>query len=500
MYLSPLKCIDFYKVDHRRQYPEGTTEVYSNFTPRSSRHANKCKDSDGEHVIFFGLQYFLYWLNGVWERNFFTKDKTLVVNDYAFRVQSSLGIDITFEHIEALHDLGYLPIRIKALPEGSRVPVGVPVFTIVNTHPDFFWLTNYLETIMSAMLWKPITSATTAFEYRRLVDSYALKTMGFINDIVRFQCHDFSFRGMSGLEDAAISGMGHLTSFWGTDTVPAIYAACQFYDASSDEAGFSVPATEHSVMCMGEQLSELQTFRRLIEDLYPSGIVSIVSDTWDFWKVIGDYLPKLRSHIMNRNGKVVIRPDSGDPINIICGDPNACPGSLEYKGAVEALWDIFGGTMTKKNFKLLDEHIGLIYGDSITIDRAEEILRRLMQKGFASMNIVFGVGSFTYQYVTRDNYGFAMKATSGVVNGERRDIFKAPKTDNGDKHSARGLLRVGLRNGEYVLHDQQTPEQEQQGELVTVYEDGDIIRLTTFSEIRTRVDNEVKHVLEKRTL
>lgn len=501
MMINPLFECDFYKVGHVFQYPEGTTEVYSNFTPRSSRMANIASGSDGQSVLFFGLQaVILEHFMTTWTRDFFARDKNEVLSEYQSRMADSLGALIDVSHIAALHDLRYLPLRIKALPEGSIVPVGVPVLTVVNTHPAFFWLTNYIETMLSAALWKPITSATTAFEYRKLVDSYALKTLGDREGVTDFQCHDFSFRGMSGLFDAVMSGMAHLTCFYGTDTIPAINGVIDFYGAESSQAGFSVPATEHSVMCMGEQSGELQTFRRLIEDIYPTGIVSIVSDTWDFWKVIGDYLPKLRSHIMNRDGKVVIRPDSGDPVKIICGDPMAEVGSLEHKGAVEALWDTFGGAYSRKHFKVLDEHIGLIYGDSITIQRAEEILRGLYAKGFASNNIVFGVGSYTYQHVTRDNYGFAMKATSGVVNGKRRDIFKAPKTDDGGKHSARGLLRVERENGKYVLYDQQTPEQEKQGELRVIYEDGDLVKATRFDQVRQRVNDELNHYFWMRTL
>ena len=197
--------------------------------------------------------------------------------------------------------------------------------------------------------------------------------------------------------------------------------------------GGSVPATEHSVMCMGTKDNEIGTFERLITELYPTGIVSIVSDTWDFWQVITEYLPQLKSRIVARDGKVVIRPDSGDPVKIIVGDKDAVPGSPEYKGAIECMWEVFGGTVTEKGYKLLDSHIGLIYGDSITLQRQEAILGGLKEKGFASFNVVLGIGSFTYEYVTRDTYGFAMKATYGEVNGEPRNIFKDPKTDDGTK-------------------------------------------------------------------
>ena len=491
MNINPLTAIDFYKADHRSQYPSGTTEVYSNFTPRSNRLAKVIASGNDGKVVMFGLQYFIKnFLQDVWNEQFFKKDKKKVVRAYKRRMDYSLGEGaVSVEHIEALHDLGYLPLRIKALPEGARVPIGVPVLTIVNTRPEFFWLTNYIESVISAYLWKPMTSATTAFEYKRLLSKYAGIT-GSDAEFVQFQAHDFSFRGMSSLQDSAVSGAAHLTSFWGTDTVPAIDFVEDYYgaDVTKSPVGFSVPATEHSVMCMGEQKQEIQTFKRLINKTYPSGIVSIVSDTWDFWKVITEYLAILKDDVMAREGKVVIRPDSGDPIKIICGDKDAPVGSPQYKGAIECLWDVFGGTTTDKGYKLLDQHIGLIYGDSITLERAEKIVQGLEEKGFASGNVVLGIGSYTYQFATRDNYGFAMKATSGVVNGQRRDIFKDPLTDAGTKKSAKGLLRVEIENSRYVLYDQQTIAEEEQGELDCVFLNGKLMKEYTLDEIRQRLD------------
>jgi nicotinamide phosphoribosyltransferase len=489
MYINPLTAIDFYKTDHRRQYPEGTTEVYSNFTARSSRMGGV------KEVVFFGLQYFISdFLINTWRESFFEIRKRYVLEDYKRRMDNALGKDsINIDHIAALHDLGYLPLRIKALPEGTLVPIGVPMLTVVNTHPDFFWLTNYIETIMSCYLWKPITSATIAFEYKKLLTNYA-KTTCIDKDFIKYQAHDFSFRGMSSPQDAAISGAGHLLSFVGTDTVLAIDLLEDYYFANAEKEliGCSVPATEHSCMSMGTENNELYTFRRLITELYPTGIISIVSDTWDFWHVINMYLPMLRPDIMARNGKVVIRPDSGAPVKIICGDLLAPKDSSQYKGAVECLWDIFGGTINSRGFKELDPHIGLIYGDSITLNRASMILEQLEAKGFASNNIVFGVGSYTYEYVTRDTFGFAMKATSGVVNGERRDIFKSPKTDDGEKTSAKGLLRVKRIENKLLLEQQTDEVSEAGGELRTVFMDGQLVRKTNLQEIRERLDNELR--------
>jgi nicotinamide phosphoribosyltransferase len=491
--MNPLMSIDFYKADHRRQYPEGTEYVYSNFTPRSSRLAKMLSGFD-DRIVFLGLQvYIKRVLMRQWQTAFFDQPKEKVLSKYQRRMDSALGEGaVTVEHIAALHDLGYLPIRIKALEEGSRVNMKVPVFTVINTLPEFFWLTNYLETSISAEVWKPCTTATIAYEYKRLLTDFAQQT-GAPLDFIPLQAHDFSFRGMSGSEDAAISGMGHLTSFIGTDSVAAIDFAEEYYDAAG-VVGVSVPATEHSVMCMGTKESEIATFKRLINDLYPRGVVSIVSDTWDFWKVITEYTVLLKQDILERQpnalglSKVVFRPDSGDPVKVICGDPDAAIGSPQYKGAVECLWDIFGGTETAKGYKLLSDRVGLIYGDSITLERAQVILEQLKAKGFASTNIVFGIGSYTYQYLTRDTFGFAMKATWGQVDGEVRDIFKDPITDNGEKKSAAGLLRVEQTENGFELFDRQTPDQESQGALETVFENGALVKSVSFDSIRKKLE------------
>lgn len=835
---------DFYKTGHGPQYPDNTQSVYSNFTPRSSRLAPVLREYYDDKVVVFGIQAMcMDFLIKEFNEKFFKKSKQKAVKAYKRRMDTSLGGGVvSTDQVAALHDLGYLPLSIKAIPEGSRVNIKVPVLTVRETLPEFFWLVNYLETVMSCELWKPMTTATIAYEYRKILERYADET-GAGREGIGIQCHDFSFRGMSGRHDAMMSGMGHLLSFVGTDTIPSIDAAEEFYfaDCEKELIGCSVPAcydsetelltekgfvkfseldegvrvaqfhengyisfttpteyynmpykgqmikwsskgvdnvdimvtpnhkmvrwnmdkncvqlfeagdtsykyrkgysqrnhllvsgitdsvencdqlsalerlkvafqadgsfpsggnyvsgqirfslkkerkiirlkdildqtgfkytisdkdergyinfwvnpegvcsfekdfswvnyerscawyrdfilelenwdgcrknnttvysstnktcidqvqsfaaicgyktkistyndkredcirealytltltlnsrtdgkpivrefidydgrvycvsvptkmlvtrrngkvavcgnTEHSVICMGGKGNEIETFRRLIEDKYPTGIVSIVSDTWDFWKVITEYTVILKDKIMTRQpnelglNKVVFRPDSGNPADIICGlseksyrrtrDGVAYPleawngaafiGGCDpipehvIKGAVECLWDVFGGTKTDAGYKVLDEHVGLIYGDSITLERADDILKRLKRKGFASSNIVFGVGSYTYQYITRDSFGFAMKATHGVVDSEPREIFKDPVTDSGTKKSAKGLLRVEKIDDDYVLFDQQTEEQEKQGELVEVFRDSKMVKTYTFSEIRDTLLN-----------
>lgn len=236
---------------------------------------------------------------------------------------------------------------------------------------------------------------------------------------------------------------------------------------------------------------------------YPKGIVSIVSDSFDFWQVVTTFLPKLKQEILARKGgfpvdKVVIRPDSGDPVLIICGDPSAMVDSPQWKGAIECLWDTFGGTINEKGYRQLDPHIGLIYGDSITPERTVEIMERLMHKGFTSTNIVLGVGSYTYTHVTRDTLGFAMKATAGQVNGQLREIFKDPKTDSGLKKSARGYMIV-LRdeNGDYAMFDRMEPFLQEKSELKEVFRDGKLLQEYSLADVRARVAHHVQRAINK---
>jgi nicotinamide phosphoribosyltransferase len=481
--MNPLLLTDGYKVDHRRQYPDGTTLVYSNWTPRKSRIENV------EEVVFFGLQYFIKkYIIHDFEEYFFKQPKEEVIKKYSRRINNYLGENqVGINHIEDLHDLGYIPMVFKALPEGSSVPIRVPMFTMFNTKPEFFWLTNYFETLLSAVIWMPCTSATIAKQYRKILDKYASETSS-VPEFVDWQAHDFSMRGMAGIEASITSAAGHLLSFTGTDNIPAIDFFEEYYNANSDTelVGGSVPATEHSVMCMGTTEGEFETFQRLITEVYPKGIVSIVSDTWDLWKVLTNYLPRLKEKIAGRDGKVVVRPDSGDPILILCGNPNG-KSEEERKGVVELLWETFGGTTNDKGYKELIPQIGAIYGDSITVERATQICENLKKKGFASTNVVLGIGSFTYQYNTRDTFGFAMKATYGEVNGERRAIFKDPITDDGTKKSAKGLMKIERENGIFKLTDNVSWEEESKGELKEIFRDGKLLVDIALAEIRENI-------------
>lgn len=408
---TALTSVDSYKLAHGEMFPDGTTLVYSNFTPRSDHYFNVPTEYKDKKVVWFGMQAFLQEMHKVWQETFFNLPWEEVENEFKSFVVPFAGPNgFNMDRVRALHDLGYLPLQFKALPEASLVPIGVPVMTVVNTHPDFFWLPNYMETWLSAELWKSTTSATTARVYRKICEKYAESTGG-AKEFIDIQCHDFSLRGMSGIHDGARSGAGHLLSFIGTDNLPAVKLVNDSYFGKETFVGTSVPASEHSVTTASilsrgngaTNESETEFFRRMVTEVYPKGIVSLVSDSFDFWSVITKTALELKEEILNREvdsmglAKVVFRPDSGDPIKIICGDLDAPVDSPEYKGAVECLWDIFGGTTNELGFCTLNQRVGLIYGDSITPERAEEILKQLQAKGFASDNIVFGVGSGTYQ-------------------------------------------------------------------------------------------------------
>lgn len=588
MNIAPETTIDGYKVDHRRQYPEGTELIVSNLTCRGTRRPNTDK------VVFFGLQYFIKeYLIREWMDNFFNLPKETVVARFKRRIDNYLGPNqVGTKHIEELHDLGFLPLSIYALPEGSVHKLRIPSIVIHNTLPQFFWLTNYLETILSTTIWGPCTSATTAFQYKKLLSKYAIETVG-DTGFVQWQGHDFSFRGMYGLEAAVMSGGGHLTSFTGTDTIPAIDWLEQYYNANSDKEliGGSVAATEHSVACStilnfvekvrisngqitpDEQmnLADIEYVKHLITEVYPEGIVSIVADSFDYWNTITNTARVLKDVILARNGKVVFRPDTGDPVKVVCGYTGivnytdskyinhiksldeaqewakedllelvykmtahgeyggnihssifkydnkyykitidifwnrhdkqyyyvdgvtikSCVEvelSHEEKGSIECLWEIFGGTVTEKGYKVLDSHVGLIYGDSITLERAEKICQGLKDKGFASTNVVYGIGSYTYQYVTRDTDQYAVKATFCRVNGKDIPIYKKPKTGDGMKNSAFGLTAVFKdADGEFYLKDNATWAEVENCELKNVFRDGKLLVDQSLSEIRARI-------------
>lgn len=493
--VDTLLATDAYKLDHRRQYPAGTEVVFSNLTARGTRIPGV------DVTVFFGLQALLTQITERWDAFFNLDEASLdaALAKYDGIVTALLGAnDVGTEHFRTLHKIGQLPLRVKAFREGSLVPLRVPYFTIENTDPRVFWLTNYLETELSAELWQPITSATLAWRNRALLDERA-ETSG-DPDAVDFQGHDFSCRGMAGMNAAAASSAGHLLSFRGTDTLSAIRFIDRYYPGDNGSVAGSCPATEHSVMCAGGRDTEFETFERLLE-LYPRGILAIVSDTYDLWQVCTDFLPRLKNKIIAREGKLVIRPDSGDPELILCGDPDAPEGSPAHRGVVNLLADEFGTVVNDKGFRDLDPHVGAIYGDSITFERADAITANLIRQGFASTAVIFGYGSYTYQYQTRDTFKMAMKATWVQINGQGRDIQKDPVTDDGTKKSATGRLAVRrTADGLPYLIEHADADQEANQELQLVYDNGKAMRQCSFADVRDELRRETAFYLRRFTV
>ena len=504
--LNALLYTDGYKLGHHTMYPKGMTKLYSNFTPR----ANKYFPEADNGVVVFGIQYFVKkYLISAFNEQFFNQSREWVLQTYGDLLSGFLGDKVKekigLDHIIDLYDKGYLPIELKALPEGSYCPIGCPVLTITNTDDDpknstCAWLTNYLETLLSTELWLPMTSATTADVFKRELVRHAKKT-GFYNpndmSNLDFLCHDFSMRGMSGVDAAIMSGMAHLTSFAGSETVPAIKMLEFYYGANpkNELVAATVPATEHSIECsnatdMNGNPDDEVYFTNMLKN-FPDGFISIVADGYDYWNFISKIVPKYKREIINRNvdgaSRVVIRPDSGDPVKIICGDSEA-EDPIVRMGSYELLWNTFGGTINERGYKVLDPAIGLLYGDSITIKRQKEIYAQLEAKGFAATNLVLGIGSFTYQNRTRDSLGFAMKATYCEIEGQGKEIFKDPKTVTGmPKKSHRGLLMVVTdENGKFKVVDRVTREQEASTEnkLETVFRNGELVKEVTLADIR----------------
>ena len=340
-------------------------------------------------------------------------------------------------------------------------------------------------------VWNSCTVATHSRKYHDLVTRFAEETCD-TADHIPYQVHDFGYRGVSSEETAAISGAAHLLNFYGSDTIIANWFLDKFYGAANSVKGRSVPASEHSVMCSFGRDGEYAAFDRML-DLYPSGIVSIVSDTYDYFKILIDYVPSRKGRIRAREGKVVFRPDSGTPEDIICGIPqveSAEPkrDTPEYKGSLELLWDAFGGTVNNKGYRVLDLHVGLIYGDGMYYERFETILVRMKQQGFASSNLVIGVGGLLLQNHNRDELAFSIKATRIVRrHGEKVEIYKDPATDP-SKKSKRGLMTlVRQADGGYITKDQVGNTEEESGELREVFRDGKCILQYTLDEVRANL-------------
>lgn len=482
MKTNPMLLIDFYKAVHAEMLPQNITKSVSYFTPRMSRVKRWDK------VVMFGLQGFIKeYLIDYFNDNFFNIPLETVMGEYTRIMDNTLGKNAyNPKKIEKLHNLGYLPIQIVALPEGTLVPMHVPMFGITNTHEDFAWLPQALESLISAEMWHIMLAATVGYTYRQIVNEYYDKTCD--DDVSRARALGaFDFRGEECLQSATKAGAGWLLSFLNTATVPAIPYLENYYlcDCAKEPVGFGSPSTEHSVMCSNFAVDgdEITLLRRLLTEIYPNTSFSAVLDSYDYWNVIDNILPQLKPEIMAHNGCMLMRGDSGDCVEVVTK-------------TVFKLWDIFGGTVNSKGYKVLDPHVKAIYGDSITVQRCEEIYHILMENGFACSNVALGVGSFSFQCIeedgilkpfTRDTFSSCIKATYCEIDGTPTPIFKDPK-DGGFKKSQKGCCVVynsmeglwyqdehswlGASNSPYQL-------------LETVFKDGKMVKEQTLSEVRS---------------
>ena len=611
---------DFYKQAHAEQYPEGITKLISYATARMTRMP---KEMCGDKLTVFGIQaYVKDFLIERFNDTFFNVPLEEAMAEYKEIIGETFPIQyVDTGKFEALHKLGYLPVEVGCLAEGTRVPIRsafelpegqcqVPFMYIINTHPDFPWITEFLESVTSSEVWYPMAIANQAYYYRQIVNKWYGVT-GCDDNARKSAISEFGFRGGKSSDAAIKASSAFLTSFNKTATIPAIKYMHDYYGDPVKEIGGGMISTEHSVMCSNFAVDgDEETFlKKLFSELYPTGAVSVVMDTYDYWanlqrcgisnffdgadcelselkehnvvnfyglgvmefvreaskeeEVSSDYevmtqydkrfifkklsLEEVLKHggnlkdiILSRPGTVFFRGDSGDPVDIICGEAVGVYKSLVERqcvrgvaedtifvedeqcwyrwesgqwnryelepvqslGTVGILAEMFGCTTNDAGYKVLDSHVRAIYGDSITPNRAEQMYQRLAQKGFAACNVALGAGSFSTQCAetpdgsllpfTRDSYGIAVKATwcADETKGEERQLFKNPKTDTGKfKKSQKGLIYVTEENGEIVAYDGYTTDTiPKNGNLLQpIFRDGKMLKETTLAEIRNRL-------------
>ncbi|MDR3182725.1 MAG: nicotinate phosphoribosyltransferase [Planctomycetaceae bacterium] len=451
---------DSYKVSHWRQYPPKTERVYSYFESRGGK---------WQDTVFFGLQYYLKrYLAG----QVVTQEKIAEAEEVfaAHFGDKTLFNRSAWEYI--LHQYGgRLPVCIKAVPEGTPVPSFNVLMTVENTDPACYWLTNYLETLL-VQVWYASTVATQSREMRHLITKYLYRTG--TAELCDFKLHDFGFRGVSSVESAGIGGAAHLASFRGTDTLAGLLFARKYYNEPM--AGFSIPAAEHSTITSWGQEHELDAMRNMLEK-FPSGTVAVVSDSFNIFDACSNlWGEQLKDEILKRNGTLVIRPDSGDPIQVLVkGQPNV----------FDILSEKFGCTVNKKGFRVLNDKVRVIQGDGIDFEMLDSILYALQQKGYSADNIAFGSGGALLQKLNRDTLKFAFKCSAVDVDGVAREVYKNPVTDKG-KQSKRG--RLHLVNVEGVYRTKRIEESNASDDcLAEVFRNGEILREYSFAEVRRNI-------------
>lgn len=485
--INPMLLIDFYKAVHAEMLSAKITKSVSYFTPRMSRVRMWNK------VVMFGLQGFVKtYLIDYFNERFFERPIDEVISEYERIMDASLGKGVYgLQKIKDLHTLGYLPIEIWALPEGTKVPMHVPMFCITNTHDDFAWLPQALESLISAEAWHPMLAATVGATYRDIVNKFYDETCD--DSVSRNKAlGSFDFRGEECTDSAIKAAAGWCLSFVNTATVPVIPYLEKLYncDCTKESVAFGSPSTEHAVMCSNYAVDgdEITLLKRLLTEIYPDTSFSAVLDSYDYWNVIDNVLPQIKPEIMTHNGCMLMRGDSGDCIEVVTK-------------TVFKLWDEFGGTINSKGYKVLDPHVKAIYGDSITIQRCERIYEILKDNGFAASNVALGVGSFSFQCVeedgilkpfTRDTFSSCIKATYCEIDHKPYPIFKNPK-EGGFKKSQKGCCLVYKDDsGELCYKDEYTWKEascNSKQELKAIFRNSELLIDDSLANIRNRLHN-----------
>jgi nicotinamide phosphoribosyltransferase len=448
---------DSYKVTHHKQYPPNTQIVQSYFESRGGAF---------DETVLFGLQYYLKrYLSGVVVTRENIDEAEAIFTPHFFG-DSSLFHRAGWEYILDKHN-GRLPISIKAVAEGTPVPVSNVLMTIENTDPDCFWLTNYLETLL-VQAWYGSTVATQSREMKRTILQFLDETGDPAS--IDFKLHDFGFRGVSSVETAGVGGAAHLVNFQGTDTMAGLIVARKYYAA--EMPGHSIPAAEHSTQTSWGRDHEVDAMRNMLTQ-FPTGLVAVVSDSYDIFNACKNlWGGELKAEVLARDGVLVVRPDSGDPPTIVCQ-------------VLETLGEQFGTEINSKGYKLLPPKVRVIQGDGIDRTMLRTILEAVKDAGWSADNVAFGSGGGLLQKMDRDTSRYAFKCSSITVDGEERDVFKQPATDLG-KRSKAGALTLVKRDGAFASIRRSELLDSDDDQLLEVFRDGQILKEWTFDEVRGR--------------
>lgn len=452
---------DSYKASHYLQYPENTTSMFSYIESRGGEYDN---------TIFFGLQYFL--------KEYLTYRVSPEEVEEAKGFYTTHGEPFNYEGwMYIAKDLqGKLPIRIRAVPEGSVVPTSNILVSIESTDPKVFWIVSWLETMLLRYVWYPTTVATRSHKIKKIILEALRISSDDPKSEISFKLHDFGSRGVSSQESAAIGGAAHLVNFMGTDTVVAVRCANKYYHHKM--AGFSIPAAEHSSITSWGKEHEVDAYRNMLKQFAKlDALVAVVSDSYNLWNAC-EHLwgEQLKQEVINSGATIIIRPDSGHPASVVLK-------------TVKILDDKFGCTINTKGYKVL-KNVRVIQGDGVNENSIQEILNVLIDSGYSATNIAFGMGGQLLQVLNRDTNKWAMKCSFITVDGQQRDVFKDPITDHGKVSKAGRLDLIRDMNGKYYTVVLGNKEKHLLTVMQTVYENGEILVDETLDNIRERANGE----------